>query len=70
MTQTLAESSQRKPVNLLVRLNQEYHKLRLNLDIDKYSQKIMWHYFSQGKFYEPEESKFLERVLKPGRYLY
>lgn len=66
MTQNFSESSHRKPVNLLVRLNQEYHKLRLNLDIDKYSQKIMWHYFSQGKFYEPEESKFLERVLNPG----
>lgn len=66
MTEIIAQPSTKKLVNLLVRLNQEYHKLHLKLDTSKYSQKIMWHYFSQGKFYEPEESKFLERVLKPG----
>ncbi len=66
MIQSLPQSPTKKPVSILVRLNNHYHKLHLNLDIEKFSQKIMWNYFSQGKFYEPEESKFLERVLKPG----
>jgi FkbM family methyltransferase len=66
MIQTVPQSSNKQPVNLLVRLNNQYHKLHLSLNIEKFTQKIMWNYFSAGKFYEPEESKFLEQVLKPG----
>ncbi|MEB3826064.1 FkbM family methyltransferase [Phormidium sp. CCY1219] len=55
-----------KLIQLKVRLNDTYRLVKLYLDIEQFSQKIMWSYFSQGQFYEPAETKLLQRVLTPG----
>lgn len=66
MIKSIPQDSTKKVVNLLVRINSSYQKLKLYLDIEQYSQQLMWSYFSQGEFYEPEESRFLDRVLQKG----
>lgn len=61
-----ADNSGQTPLAFSVSSNADQYDLKLSLDLNQFSQKIMWDYLSNGKLYEAETSQFVERVLKGG----
>jgi FkbM family methyltransferase len=58
--------SQVKNIKLEFPVGDEKHSFLLELDLNEFSQKSMWNFFSEGKLYEPETSNLFCKILKPG----
>jgi FkbM family methyltransferase len=54
------------PFDLTVRIDSEEFTIRLFLDTEQYTQKIMWDSLTKNQIYEPELFKLLANVLKRG----
>lgn len=42
------------------------YNLKISLELNQFSQKIIWNFLSNSQLYEPETSQLVERVLKGG----
>ena len=62
----MADTTGKKILTFSVRSNADQYDMKFSLDLNQFSQKIMWDYLSNGKLYESETSQFVERVLKEG----
>ena len=62
----MADSRDSKIVEFSVSFGPFQYNLKISLDLNQFSQKIIWGYLSNGKLYEPETSQFVEKVLKGG----
>jgi FkbM family methyltransferase len=61
---SMADTTGQTIVTFSIRSNADQYDMKLSLDLNQFSQKIMWDYLSNGKLYEPETSQLVERVLK------
>ena len=64
--QVLQGFNSMKSLNLSINRNSVSGSLKLYLDTNKYSQKIMWDYLANNQVYEPETFQFFSNALKDG----
>ncbi len=64
--QVLQGFNSMKSLNLSINRNSVSGSLKLYLDTNKYSQKIMWDYLANNQVYEPEKFQFFSNALKDG----
>lgn len=62
----IADSGGSKIVEFSASSGSYQYNLKISLDLNQFSQKIMWNFLSNSRSYEPETSQFVERVLKEG----
>lgn len=63
---TLRDSDAIKILTLSISSKSEVSSFRFSLDLNQFSQKIMWEHLAKGVPYEPEASYFILNVLEKG----
>jgi len=63
---SIYDGAENKIVAFSLSAKNSQYDLKLSLDLNQYSQKIIWNFISEGHSYEPETCEFAESVLKAG----